>query len=69
MIVFNNCEFDFVEGQTAAELVLSMYDRKIIQQKAILLTINNRLVPLPDMHHTEIRDGDVLKTRPMPAGG
>ncbi|KNZ40906.1 hypothetical protein [Acetobacterium bakii] len=69
MIVFNNKAFDFVENTTIAQFIELMKDQLIIENTALLITVNNQLISPSAIYTKIIYDGDIIKTRYLPMGG
>ncbi|AWW27260.1 hypothetical protein ACIZ62_00470 [Acetobacterium carbinolicum] len=69
MIVFNNQEFDAIKNITLAQFVDLMKAQRVIENTALLITVNNELITPSAVHTKMINDGDVIKTRNLPMGG
>lgn len=69
MIVFNNKEFDVIKNITIAQFIELMKEQLVIEDIALLITVNNQLISPFAVHTKIIRDGDIIKTRYLPMGG
>lgn len=69
MIVFNNQEFDAIKNITLAQFIDLMKAQHVIENTALLITVNNELITPSAVHTKMINDGDVIKTRNLPMGG
>lgn len=69
MIIFNNKEFDVIKNITIAQFIELMKDQLVIENTALLITVNNQLISPSVVHTKIIYDGDIIKTRYLPMGG
>lgn len=69
MIVFNDKEFDAIKNITIAQFIELMQAQCVIENTALLITVNNQLISPSAVYTKIINDGDSIKTRYLPMGG